>query len=61
MGATTLRSWMSPKCELASLPNVGEPALAMYCIMMSRAEKPFTSSEPWLRIIGPIHSSFFSA
>ena len=30
-------------------------------IMMSRAENPLTSSEPWLRIIGPIHSSFFSA
>ena len=53
MGATTLRFWMSPKCEDASRPLVGEPALAMYCIMMSRGEKPRTSSEPWLRIIGP--------
>ena len=61
MGATTLRLWISPKCKLASLPKVGEPALAMYCIMMSRAEKPFTSSEPWLRIMGPIHSSGLSA
>ncbi len=30
----------------------------MYCIMMSRGEKPRTSTDPWLRIIGPSQSSF---
>src|SRR5208283_3707514 len=40
IGATTLRYSMSPKWEEASRPLVGEPDLAMYCIMMSRGENP---------------------
>src|SRR5208337_3612769 len=61
IGATTLRVSISPKCEEASLPLVGDLDLAMYCIMMSAGEKPRTSSAPWLRIIGPSHSSLRSA
>src|ERR1035441_2569145 len=57
IGETTLRSTISPKCEEASRPLVGDPDFAMYCIMMSAGEKPRTSSAPWLRIIGPSHSS----
>ena len=39
MGETMLRFSMSPKCEVPSRPLVGESALAMYCIMMSRGSK----------------------
>ena len=57
MGETMLRFSISPKCEVPSRPRVGESALAMYCIMVSLAAKPRTSSEPWLRIMGANQSS----
>src|SRR5271169_154158 len=59
MGETMLRSWMSPKWLVPSRPLVGESALAMYCIMVSRAANPRTKSEPWFRIMGANQSSLY--